>query len=170
MLRIALFAAALCLGIHPALAAPAGLLNKTIHISYGFYIPGKSAVGTTNGGGRTESVILYISSAGRVFGKRASRAARGGDDRLGGPETTAGNTRFEGSSLVATRRFGNAAGQMTVKFDGNFQTCKADFVVGGENGAHMTWVGLNGEKYTQTGPPTFSAVTCSMENGNAFAN
>ena len=68
MLRIALFAAALCLGIHPALAAPAGLMNKTIHISYGFYIPGKSAVGTTNGGGRTESVILYISSAGRVFG------------------------------------------------------------------------------------------------------
>jgi hypothetical protein len=171
MLRIAFFIAAVCLGIHPALAAPAGLLNKTVRVSYGLLIPGRSTVGTSNGSGRTESSILYISSAGRIFAKRVSRAARGaGEDRLGGPERTAANVRFAGSTLVATAKFGNAAGQMTIKFDANFQSCSADLIVAGENGAPMTWVGLNGEKYTQTGRPSISSVTCSVESGNAFAN
>jgi hypothetical protein len=171
MLRIALFLAAFCTSIYPALAAaPAGLLNKTVRVSFGLLIPGKSAVGTTNGSGRTMSVILYVSSAGRIFAKRVSRASRGeGEDRLGGPESNAGNFHFAGSALVATSKFGNAAGQMTIKFDGGFQSCSADVMVGGENGAPMTWVGLNGEKYTQTGRPTISSVTCSVQNGNAFA-
>lgn len=168
MFRIALAVAAVCLGVQPALAAPAELLNKTVRISYGFLIPGKSTVGTTNGSGRTETVILYISSTGRVFAKRVSRAGRVGEDGVGGPESTAKHIRFAGNTLIATRKFGNAAGQMTVKFAG--QGCSADFVVGGENGAPMTWVGLNGERYTQTGRPTFSSVTCAVENGNAFAN
>jgi len=173
-MRIALLAATIGAAlISPAAtAAPTGLFNKTVRVSYGFYIPGKSAVGTTNGGGRSVTTIIYISSAGRVFSKQVARASRGssGEDVMAAPDRTAGHFDFAGNTMVATRRFGNAAGRMTVKFDPGFQTCTADFIVGGENGAPMTWVGLNGEKYTQVGPPTFSSVTCSVQSGNAFAN
>lgn len=172
-MRIAL-AAVTVIGIsliNPANAAPAGLLNKTVRVSYGFYIPGKSAVGTTNGGGRSVTTIIYVSSAGRVFSKQVARARGGaGEDRMAAPDRTAGHFDFTGDTMVSTRQFGNAAGRMTVKFDSSFQSCTADIIVGGENGAPMTWVGLNGERYTQVGKPTVSSVTCSVENGNAFAN
>jgi hypothetical protein len=170
MLRIAVFAAAVCLNLNPAFAAPAGLLNKTVNVSFGLFIPGRSTVGSANPSGRKVSLTMYVSSAGRVFLKHVSRAGRFGHDAEAGPERNGGKFRFAGSTLTGTFNFGNAAAQLTISFDGNFQSCNAGVIVGGENGAPITWVGLNGERYTATGHPTISAVTCSVESGNAFAN
>jgi len=173
MLRTSFFAAAITLGVcHPVLAAPSGLLNKTIHISIGMFIPGKSATGATNPIGRTMATTIYVSSAGRIFAKRVSRAKGYGEDKLSAPDNRSGpgGFRFAGNSLVATTTFGNAAGQLTISFDDGFRSCHADLIVGGQNGAPITWVSLGGEKYTQTGRPSISQQSCSIQDGNAFAN
>jgi hypothetical protein len=62
------------------------------------------------------------------------------------------------------------AAQWKVSFDSSFQACSAEVIVGGASGAPISWIGLNGERYTATGHPNVSDVACSVENGNAFAN
>lgn len=155
-----------------SLAAPAGLLNKSIRISYGAYIPGRTADGRINRSGRKVSVTLYISSAGRIFLKGLARAGHFGRDVQAAPDRTARGFHFAGVTLVGARvaRFGNIAAQLKVSFDSSFQTCNADVIVGGAGGAPISWIGLDGERYTATGHPSISDVSCSVQDGNAFAN
>lgn len=171
--HIAFAAAAILLCTSTAsLAAPAGLLNKSIHISYGAFIPGRTADGRINRSGRKVSVTLYISSAGRIFFKGINRAGHFGRDFAAAPERTARGFHFAGSTLVGAHAspFANIAAQLRISFDGSFQTCNADVIVGGTGGAPISWIGLDGERYTATGHPNISDVSCSVENGNAFAN
>jgi hypothetical protein len=171
--RIVSAAAAILLCTSTAsLAAPAGLLNKSIHISYGLFIPGKTADGRINPSGRKVSATIYVSSAGRIFFKGVNRAGHFGRDHEAAPESTARGFHFAGSTLIGARaaRFGNIAGQLKVSFDSSFQTCSAEVMVGGAGGAPISWIGLNGERYTATGHPNISDVSCSVESGNAFAN
>jgi len=155
-----------------SLAAPAGLLNKSIHISYGAYIPGRTADGRINRSGRKVSLTLYVSSAGRIFFTGENRAGHFGRDFKAAPERTARGFHFAGSTLVGAHaaRFGNIAAQLKVSFDSSFQTCSANVIVGGTGGAPISWIGLDGERYTATGHPNISDVACSVQNGNAFAN
>jgi len=170
--RIVAAAAILSCMSTASLAAPAGLLNKSIHISYGLYIPGRTAGGMVNRSGRTISVTLYISSAGRIFFKAIHRAGHFGHDFAAAPERTARGFHFAGSTLVGAHAspFGNIASQLKVSFDGSFQTCSADVMVGGAGGAPTSWIGLDGERYTATDHPNISDMSCSVQDGNAFAN
>ena len=155
-----------------AAAAPAGLLGKTIHVSYGSFTPGRTADGRTDDRSppRTHSITIYISSAGRIFFKAAVRAGHFGRNIEAAPERTAHGIRFAGSTLIGVHTVGNHASQLKVSFDRTFQTCSAEVIIGSVSGAPLRWVGLNGERYTATGHPNVSNVSCSVENGNAFAN
>jgi hypothetical protein len=165
------FAAAIYLCLNPAFAAaPAGLLNKTVHISYAAYRPNRAEDGSSVKTPRTYQVTLYISGQGRIFDKKVVRHGKFSRDNEYGPERTSSSFQFEGSRLIGTARAGNGATQWTVTFDGNFQSCSIEIRAGGENGAPIVWTGLNGKKYTATGPTTYSAQTCSVQSGNAFAN
>src|SRR5689334_1233440 len=101
-----------------SLAAPAGLLNKSIHISYGLFIPGRTSDGRINRSGRKVSVTIYVSSAGRIFFKGMNRAGHFGRDFEAAPERTARGFHFAGSTLVGAHAspFGNIAGQLKVSF------------------------------------------------------
>src|SRR5262249_17925213 len=57
------------LGSAAAHAAPAEVLNKTITVNYTTTIPGKSADGQTISGVRNAVRTIYISGAGRAFGR-----------------------------------------------------------------------------------------------------
>jgi hypothetical protein len=72
-----------------SLAAPAGLLNKSIHISYATFIPARTADGRINRGTRKVSMTIYVSSAGRIFLKKANRTGGLGRDFEAAPERTA---------------------------------------------------------------------------------
>lgn len=164
--------AAILLGMStPSFAAPAGLLNKSIHISYATFIPARTADGRLNRGTRKVAMTVYVSSEGRIFLKKVNRTGRFGRDFAAAPERTARGFHFAGSTLVGAlgARSGNMAAQWKVSFDSSFQTCSAEVIVGGAGGAPINWIALNGERYTATGRPTISDVTCSVENGNAFA-
>src|SRR6185437_16157951 len=86
------------------------------------------------------------------------------------PEQTAGHFRFEGNHLIGTRTLiGGAAAQMVVSFDPGFQSCTASVHFGRESGKPFQYRGLRGELFTATGVPTASTPTCSVREGNAFA-
>lgn len=164
MLRIAISAVVFtAVSVASASAAPAALLNKTVHISYNLYIA------STDGAHyppRSNTLTLYISSAGRVFAKKVARAGRYGKER----ETVGGNYRFVGTKLIGTRHFGNGAGQILISFDRAFQSCSIEIAVGSEKGKRLEWTSLSGVKRTASGREVLSGQTCTIENGNAFAH
>lgn len=159
------------LSANTAFAAPAGLLNKTIRISWFQQTPGHS-VGTNQpvSSGRSVALTVYVSSAGRVFTKGTARTGRFTGERTVAPD--AGVFRSQGAKLVGVWHHGggtNGATSMTVSFDGGFQSCSLDVILGSENGKPLEWVALNGVRYVATGHPSISNQTCSIAPGNAFA-
>jgi hypothetical protein len=169
MLRFGIAVTALCLTLGSAFAAPAGLLNKTVHVSFAMSVPNTGSDGKSVTTPRTYDMTLYVSSAGRVFYKGVQRHGNNyGRDIEAGPERTGASFQFSGSQLVGTAASGNAATRVTVTFDSGFQSCTVSVVSGG-SGGRMVWKGLNGVTYTATGPATYSAQTCSVQSGNAFA-
>jgi hypothetical protein len=75
MLRFGIAVTALCLSLGSALAAPAGLLNKTVHISFARSIPNIGSDGKSENTPRLFYMTLYVSGAGRIFSKIALRPA-----------------------------------------------------------------------------------------------
>ncbi len=97
--------------------------------------------------------------------RRTARAGRYNE----GQETVGGSFKFVGSKLIGTRHFGNGAAQIIVSFDGAFQSCNVEVIVGSEKGKRLEWTSLNGVRRAASGRGTFSGQTCSIESGNAFA-
>jgi len=108
---------------------------------------------------------MYVSSAGRVFMKKTASAGRFSK----GHETVGGNFQFVGSKLIGTRHFGSGAGQIIVSFDSSFQRCSVEVMVGAEKGKRLAWTSLDGIRRTASGRAVVSDQTCSVEDGNAFA-
>jgi hypothetical protein len=167
--RTAIISGALLSQVAIASAAPAGLLNKTIRTSFAVTIPAKGADGSTLNGARSVSKTIYVSSAGRVFVSSSRREGRHSNQTESGPEVTGNAVRFDGNKLIGTLLVGNGASQLIVSFDSGFQSCTAQIITGGQGGRPMTWTGLNGIKYTSTGPASASSPSCSIQDGNAFA-
>jgi hypothetical protein len=150
-------------------AAPSQLLNKTVSVTTTVTIPARGSDGTISTRQRTVSRLIYISSQGRLFVKVSQRARRAATDREIGPGD-GGSWPFEGNRLVTTRGFISGANQLTISFDPSFQSCSADLVIGSESGKPRVWKALNGETLTAAGKAEVSGVSCSIQEGNAFAN
>jgi hypothetical protein len=151
-------------------AAPFQLLNKSITVSMSVTIPAKSMDGTLSTRQRSIQRKIYISSQGRLFVKTAMRARRGASDSEAGPDDGGNNLHFVGNRLVGTRALISGANQLTISFDPSFQSCTADMVIGTESGKPRVWKTLSGETVTATGKAVVSAVSCSIQEGNVFAN
>lgn len=159
-------------GLSGALASPpTELLNKTIRVSFVSTTPVKRADGREMSPSHAISRTIYVSNVGRAFTERSVIGGRG-RSKVGeaGPRATSRDYRFEGSRLIITIPYGrHGARQVAVNFDRNFQSCTVDVKTGSEGGAR-TWIGLDGKRYTATGPASISNPSCSISNGNAFAN
>ena len=164
---------AICVNWCPVLAAaPAGLLNKTIHVSYLVAALAKRSDGKEKTASGTILRTIYVSSLGRAFTRRADIGSARGRQRFfraTAPEDTSRNFKFEGSRLIITAPAGdNSAQLIIINFDSSFQTCSVVVKTGSSGGAR-TWIGFNGQRYTATGPTSISNTSCSIESGNAFA-
>jgi hypothetical protein len=167
LVRTTALCALTCLLAGAAHAAPAELLNKTVTVSYAVTIPGIKADGSQVSGSRTATRTMYISSAGRIFGRVNRRDGRDTETKEKGPE---GNgAHFAGNKLVGVMKFPSGAAQMTVSFDPGGQSCSATIFAGREGGQALRWKGVDGAMRQATGQATFSNVSCSITAGNAFA-
>jgi hypothetical protein len=176
--RTAIVASAICLGLDPAFAAaPAGLLNKTIQISFDATRPNIGSDGRSVTSPRTTQITLYISGQGRIFARVVLRHGNFGKDADYGPERTSGNFRFAGSSLIGVAHSGNSARQMTVNFDSGFQSCTFHMMAGGET--DVQWFGLasmesrirrQGQRFSRLKLARSKAATRSPTNGVVLAD
>lgn len=162
-------AAGLLLSGGIALAVPAQLYNKTVTVSATISVNAVADDGTSVNRPRTVQRIIYISTKGRLFvrverqvGKRSTSAERG-------PEVTSKAFRFEGSKLVGVLKFPSGAAQMVISFDSGFTSCSTSMLFGRENGQGIRFRGLNGKMYTQQGAFNVSGQSCSIRDGNPFA-
>jgi hypothetical protein len=140
--------------------APPQLYNKTITVSYS---------ATMNNGTLDARRIIYVSSKGRIFARRTRSgggAADSKDLRLGNYSYSAG--RITGY-LDFSRNGGSGGQQMTISFDPSFRTCNASVRYGKSSGQLYRVVVPNGKTYSSDSPPTVSAVTCAIADGNPFA-
>jgi hypothetical protein len=63
----------------------------------------------------------------------------------------------------------SGAAQLSISFDSGYHGCTASVQYGHETGKTMKIKGLDGETYTITGAPSASGASCSIREGNAFA-
>ena len=150
--------------------APPQLYNKAISVSWSMHIPATAEDGTASRIPRTISRTIYVSSKGRIFNRVTRQDARLSETKDLDPGITSSTFRYAGGRLMGVLKLPSGASQLAVSFGSGYTTCNAELVVGREDGKPIKFRGLNGKLYTQTGAPTVSGVTCSMRDGNPFAD
>ncbi len=158
----------------PALAggAPAGLMNKTITMSWSTSGTGKRADGTTVSFSNINTRLVYVSSAGRPFlrmqvsGRKAARSGELAPGEGGGSRGASVN--FQGDKLVGTESFASGARQYTAAFDPSFSSCSLSVIDAKASGAPIQRRGPDGVMYEISSVSTGSP-SCSVQSGNAFA-
>ncbi len=168
--------ALVCCG--PAAAqAPRQLYNKTVAFSFTSNSVQRSPNGQTRDVHTAINYTFYISSAGRIF-ERSSRSPDRGASQTGqfgpdsGPTSKTGeahNVHFEGNKLVSLRAFVTGASRMVVSFDPSFASCTVSVQNAKENGGVIKRKGTDGvvREFLSI---TTSGETCSVREGNPFAN
>ena len=162
-----LTAVAVALVATTAHAAPPQLFNKTITISFTATGIARLPQGGQTGFSTKVTNIIYVSDAGRLFLRyRASnrRGSMGGDVA---PGEGRGSFSFQGNRLVSVLPFATGARQLTVTFNPGFSSCTSS-VIEGHSGRMIQRRAPDGRVYEITGGTT-SSVSCSIQNGNAFA-
>ena len=163
------------LGPVASAAAPAQLLNKTVSLSFVMQEQVREPDGRTHDIQVRINFTDYISSAGRVF-ERSSRAV--GAMRQAGnkdPDATRNGigesraSRLEGDKLVILNAFASGAIRIVVSFDPSFSSCSAEILMAREGRGPIRRKGLDGiTRDILSATP--SAPSCSVRQGNAFAN
>ncbi len=156
-------------------AAPAAALNKTITISFTATGTAKDPDGRVHAFNTSVVRMVYVSSAGRLFMRHAANSANrrlstaGGDF---GPEEQGagrgGNFSFQGNRLVGVIPYAGGARQITATFDSGFSSCTASVIEGNSGSGSFMRKGPGGVRREITNAST-SAVSCAVQNGNAFA-
>jgi hypothetical protein len=159
-------------------APPSQLYGRTVHVSWNEDIVSRSA-GDQNfshsGGAHLRHLIIYISALGRPFVRRwhaTGAGPRGVSEHVGGSgkgeKGGVQTTEFQARSLVWTSASGGGgATRIQIDFDASFGSCTAGVIAGKEAGA-SSFFKQSGRVEVQS--VSSSAATCSIEEGNAFAN
>jgi hypothetical protein len=157
--------------VHGAIAAPAQLHNKTIFIRWSEQVTQKGPDGKVINRTISSERAVYVSSAGRTFvrGTRTSSSGLGEKfERSPGEGVSQGVLGFQGNQLVGTAVQTGFARRVVGSFDAGFTSCSAS-VVYGKSGGPTTWKGFDGVTY-EVLSISVSGASCSIRDGNAFAN
>lgn len=150
----------------PAKAVPPQALNKTVTVSFTAFTPA-ICNGRPNERPRTTTQRIYISTQGRLFTEGAARSAAYSRDLRAAPSQ--GPFHFAGNHLVGTVVAISGARREVISFDSSFHSCTAQVIVGEEAGKPIEWISLSGARCSGTGKTEVSNVSCSIADGNAFA-
>ena len=150
-------------------AAPAQLLNKSVLIAWTDSAQQREADGRMYTEQINRQRVAYISSAGRVFVKAVNGNKSGnGNQREMAPGTDNAALAFQGNTLVGYAINTGFARRLTVSFDAAFSNCTAS-VVYGNSGGKKTWKSYDGKRTIELLALSASGASCSVRDGNAFA-
>lgn len=146
--------------------------NKTITVSMSVSVNARAEDGSTSTLPRNVQRTIYISSKGRVFSRVSRQTGRNSSTKeiAPGEGTSGAGYRLQGNRLVGVLPFASGAAQMVITFDAGFQSCSVNVIFGKQGGQAIKFKGLNGKMYTQEGAFNVSGQSCSVREGNPFAN
>jgi hypothetical protein len=154
--------------------APHPLFNKTVQVSWTANPVETIADGQTITPHVTVNWTIFVSSAGRLFVRGARYVGRRGgySDNAPGATTNklgeATGVRFVGKRMIGNVAYTFGALNFIVTFDRAFSGCSVHVMYGREGGK-MARRGVDGVM-RQIGSVTTSGESCSIREGNAFAN
>ena len=152
--------------------APPQLRDKTISVSWTTDRTFRMPNGRERHSSFTVNRTIYVSNAGRFFVK-VSVAARDREAAPGDRQPNGGarDVTFTGGKIVgfAERGQGAGAGRMIISFDPGYSSCSVDVSFGTQAGKHMSFRNRKGMQ-VEVLDFRFSGQSCSIRNGNAFAN
>ena len=149
-------------------AAPSGLHNKTVSLSWGQTTTWRRL--SDNKTGSSNFVIareIYISSAGRSFVRNRGVSGAVGGASDSGPEKTASRVVFNGNTMTAFSDRGGLLWHITVNFEPSFSSCSATVSIARE-GQKAKTTGVDGAEYENLSASAASP-SCSVKEGNTFA-
>jgi hypothetical protein len=160
-----------------AMAAPQSLYGKTLRVTWN-----ESRSQRVQGEGVFKAVSIplsytvYVSSKGQVFKRLTSTTASGrqsgNKDRVGtsGSDSQgSGSIAFQGNNLISTANNGGLGRRIRISFDGG-SSCSAE-VLTGKSGTGAATVRSNATgKMMEFESVSAGAASCSVQEGNAFAN
>jgi hypothetical protein len=160
-----------------ALAAPQSLYGKTLRVTWN-----ESRSQRVQGEGEFKAVSIplsytvYVSSKGQVFKRFTSTTSSGrqsgNKDRVGtsGSDSQgSGSISFQGNNLISTANNGGLGRRIRISFDGG-SSCSAE-VLTGKAGAGTSIVrSVATGKMMEFQSVSAGSASCSVQEGNAFAN
>jgi hypothetical protein len=158
-----------------AVAAPQSFYGKTLRVSWdetrSQRVAGETAFKTVS---LPFVYSVYTSSKGQLFKRMSSNSARANwtKDRVGTSGTDgegAGAASFQGNTLIATMNNGGLGRRIRITFDGG-SSCSAEVVSGkSSSGVASTRSNATG-KTMEFESVSAGTASCSVQDGNAFAN
>jgi hypothetical protein len=160
-----------------ALAAPQSWNGKTFRATWN-----EARNQRTQGEGEFKDVsvplsfTVYVSTQGQLFRRLTSTNSSGrhtgSKDRVGTSSAGAqgaGNVSFSGNTLISTTNNGGLGRRIRITFDGG-SSCSAE-VLTGKAGTGTSTVRSNATgKMLEFNSVSAGAASCSVQEGNAFAN
>jgi hypothetical protein len=160
-----------------ALAAPQSLYGKTLRVTWN-----ESRSQRVRGEGEFKAVSIplsytvYVSSKGQLFKRLTSTTSSGhktgSRDSVGMSRSDSqgsGSISFSGNTLMATGTNGGLGRRIRITFDGG-SSCSAEILTG-KAGTGAATVRSNATgKMLEFESVSAGAASCSVQEGNAFAN
>lgn len=145
--------------------APGALFNKSVRVTYNILAPTVEGLGRDRPSFQTRE--FYVSSQGRLF----SRSIRngGGSTKIENVEP-GGSYHFENNKIVWIQAAIAGASKLEVSFDSGYRNCSASVILGRTGNTGFRWTGPDGRQYTLAGTPSVTNMSCSVIDGNIFAN
>lgn len=175
MLSISAFAVSVVAvgGARPAHASPPQqLYNKAVTLSWTHAGTGRRQDGQTITFNNSLSLIVYVSSAGRLFQRWRSQASGkkgiGREKEVGpGESGSRASLRFQGNQMIGVVVSASGARQFVITFDQSFSSCSLSIADARAGGATIRRRGPDGAMYDLLSVTTGSP-TCSIGTGNPF--
>ena len=161
----------------PAVAAPApDIVGKSVLVNWTENMQIQRAEGSMNPTVSRE-LRIYISSAGRSFARATAAAGqRSATRELVGASGTSGSggqwaVHVDGRTIVSQASFGNWARNVRVELSPGGSGCSAQVTAGKEVGSATKAFrsGMSG-MMTEVHAITVSGASCTVQQGNVFAN
>jgi hypothetical protein len=125
-----------------------------------------------------QSLIVYISTEGRLFTRRTATSLKGGSQpRASGSRENIGGSggnqasQFHGRTLIVTNKMAGGVRMARIDFSADYSSCTASVIVGRDNPGTIA-KGVN----WSTGEPMeiksakVTGTSCSIQSGNALGN
>jgi hypothetical protein len=171
--------AVVAVGCSPVFAdAPQQLYNKTIVMNWNEYRVQRADAGDISKTNTSSSLLVYVSSSGRLFTRLSRNNSRrsnsndldpeGGNQRMGAGAAGNLKTSFEGQQLLIENSMKSGARRIQATFNSGFSGCSLTVRFGKEGGADIRHRGMDGRMYNIISTDV-SAQSCSTKVGNVFA-